>query len=251
MKTFYKYIGLAIILLSYSCKNESDIKPITNAESIVENYFDAIGGYEKLKNIKSLIKKGHYIEPAYNIVIPAQQLKMRPNFRKIGDLETVGFEEGFNGSAWEYHKGKGLIISKGEAKEAIVVASDFDFPFMDAKEKGYTLKLNGQKKINGQQTYDLELVMPFENSEYITNYYFSTSTGLLIGQRKVMPIHAKGSDVDIIVLYSDYRDVNGVLYPFSQMERNEKTGKFLNATIWSEFVPNTNITKADFNPPNN
>ncbi len=146
MQYFQKRTLFVAFLICLSCKNDNHQKSAISAVSIVNNYIEEIGGYEKLNSINTLIKKGHYIEPAYNIVIPAQQLKMRPNFRKIGDLETVGFEEGFNGSAWEFHKEKGLIVSEGEAEEAIIVASDFDFPFIDAEDKGYSLKLNGYKK---------------------------------------------------------------------------------------------------------
>ena len=81
---------------------------------------EATGGYYNLKNIETLTKKGHYNEPAYNIIISAKVQKRRPNFRVIGDVDEVGFEEGFYGQAWEYHKGKGLILSEGEAKEAIL-----------------------------------------------------------------------------------------------------------------------------------
>lgn len=87
------------------------------------------------------------------------------------------------------------------------------------------------------------------DSDYITNFYFDANSSLLVGQRKVMPIHAAGDDVDIIVHYSDYRTVNGVLFPFSQIERNEKTGRFLNASIWSELVANIDIPKDAFDPP--
>ncbi|MEO0573628.1 MAG: hypothetical protein AAF039_18140 [Bacteroidota bacterium] len=218
-------------------------------DKIVGNYLTAIGGYENLQKVNSLVKNGNYIEPAYNLVLDAQQLRMRPNYRKVGNLERVDFEEGFDGTAWEYHRDKGLIISEGEAKEAIVVASDFDFPFIDAEKKGYQIKLIGTKEIGGLQAYDISVTMPFENTEYVTNFYFDTNSHLMIAQRKVMPIHAKGEDVDFIVLYSDYKAVNGVLYPFTQIERNEKTGQFLNATIWSEMIPNTNLTLQNFNPP--
>ncbi|GAB4511266.1 MAG: hypothetical protein Tsb004_15430 [Allomuricauda sp.] len=219
------------------------------AEEVIEDYYIAIGGYDKLKSIQTLIKKGNYIEPAYNLVLEAKQLRMRPHFRKVGNLDKVGFEEGFNGTAWEYHKGKGFILSEGEAKEAIVVASNFDFPFVDAEKNGYQLKLNGSKTIYGIDCYDIEVNMPFENTTYTTNFYFSKQTGLMLGQRKAMPIHARGDDVDLLVSYSDYKAVDGVLYPFSQIERNERTGKFLNATLWNEFIPNKNVTVSDFNPP--
>lgn len=97
--------------------------------------------------------------------------------------------------------------------------------------------------------HDIQVNIHVMQSEYITNFYFDKHSYLLVGQRKIMPIHATGDDVEIIVSYSDYRKIGGLLYPFSQIERNVKTGEFLNATIWSKIEPNVNIPLSTFDPP--
>jgi hypothetical protein len=237
-----------VFLVGCSSKLENKDQEIT-ASQVINGYFEAIGSYENLKKIETILKQGHYIEPAYNIVLNAKIQKRRPNFRIIGDIESSGFEEGYNGTAWEYHKNKGLILSEGEAKEVIIVSSEFDYPFVDAEEKGHKVSYKGIKYIGAIKTYDIEVTMDIMNAEYITNFYFDIHSYLLIGQRKIMPIHAVGEDVEMIVSYSDYRNISGVLFPFSQIERNEKTGKFLNATVWNEIIINKNIPLSTFDPP--
>ncbi|WP_340077477.1 hypothetical protein [Leptobacterium sp. I13] len=243
------FIIITTSILLTGCTSVDKQKENFTPDFIVNKYYEAVGGYEKLKSINTLSKDGHYIEPAYNIIAVAKIQKRRPNYRIIGDIDLVGFEEGYNGQAWEYHKGRGLILSEGEAKEVILVSSEFDYPFIDAEEKGHEMSYKGLVSLGGLMAHNIEVIIHVMNSEYITNFYFDKDSYLLIGQRKVMPIHAVGDDVEIIVKYSDYRNVNGVLYPFAQIERREGTGAFLNATIWSKIEANIEIPLDTFDPP--
>jgi len=51
----------------------------------------------------------------------------RLNFSVIGNLAIDTFQESFNERAWDYHKGKGLTWSTGEAEKAILRGAEFDF----------------------------------------------------------------------------------------------------------------------------
>ena len=85
---------LILIQFLYACKPttiKTQLNTI-NPETIINNYYKSVGGYESIKSIKTLIKKGHYIEPKYNLLLNADLTKKRPNFRVVGDLDTVGFK---------------------------------------------------------------------------------------------------------------------------------------------------------------
>lgn len=141
--TFKTLSTLILPILLLGCTLDGTQKEDLTYNFIINKYCESVGGYEQLKQIETLKKLGHYIEPAYNILVSAKIQKKRPNYRLVGDIDVVGFEEGYNGQAWEYHKGKGLIISEGESKEVILVSSEFDHPFIDAEEKGHKIKYNG------------------------------------------------------------------------------------------------------------
>ncbi len=64
-----------------------------------------------------------------------------------------------------------------------------------------------------------------------------------------MPIHARGKPVTSISLYADYRRVNGVLFPFRQVERDVKTGATMNVLQWNSIEANPGIKESDFHPP--
>ncbi|MBO6792416.1 MAG: hypothetical protein JJ895_00805 [Balneolaceae bacterium] len=243
------FASILILALTVGCAPKNTSPEKLTPDQLVANYYEAVGGYDAIKAIETLQIRGYYIEPAYDFLIPASILKKRPNYRLIGDIERVGFEEGFNGTAWEYHSDRGLILREGEAKEAILVGAEFDHPFIDAKEKGNELLIIGSRFIGGRNTIELEVTMQVMENPYVASYYFDEDNFLLVAQRKVMPIHAVGPDVEIINLYSDFRPVNGVLFPFASIERNENTFEFLNATIWNEIIANEEIPMETFDPP--
>jgi len=78
----------------------------------------------------------------------------------------------------------------------------------------------------------------------VINYYFDANNYLVPGQRKAMPIHSNGNELEIIQYYSEYKPVNGVLYPFSIIERKKEDGKILNATIYDTIEANMEINTA-------
>ncbi|MDC6351051.1 hypothetical protein PP178_05760 [Zeaxanthinibacter sp. PT1] len=243
-----KYLILISCLFLLGCGSTTESEEMT-AEILVDRYTEAIGGRMAIESVSSLEFRGLYVEPAYNIVIPAGILQKRPYYRVVGDLGTVGFMEGYNGTAWEYHEGKGLTLSKGEAREAILVGSQFDHPFLDADKKGNKLVYRGLSEIHGQQLHELEVEMDVAGQAYTTLFYLHPHTYLPVAQLKSMPIHAVGEEVPILVYFSEYRPVNGYLIPFTETERDSRSGKLLNAVFWDEIIPNQEIPLEKFDPP--
>jgi len=248
MKNLIKSILICMLVVGCN-KTESPDKQITK-EIILDNYYKAIGGYDNLKNIKTLKKTGTYIEPKYNLIGFAGVDKKRPNLRVISALGEEGAPtvmEGYNGSVgWEYFKGSDIVFSEGEAKRVILRGAEFDFPFIDADEKGHVLTYQGITNLDGIYVYTLRV--KFED-DFIDDFYFDTKTFLVLGHRKTQPIHAVGKDYNIVEHYSNFKSVNGVLFPFNFIERDQDTGKFLNAVIIHEISANVDFPSNHFDPP--
>ena len=66
-------------------------------DGIIQKYYTAIGGYDKLKRIGTMVKKGSYTEPAYKLVLSAQLRQKRPGYRVVGDVK-LGYAEGISTS---------------------------------------------------------------------------------------------------------------------------------------------------------
>ena len=85
-----------------------------------------------------------------------------------------------------------MTLIEWEAKEAILVGSQFDLPFLDADEKGNKLSYRGKSELHGQQLHELEVEMDVAGQDYTTLFYLDPHTYLLVAQLKTMPIHAVG-----------------------------------------------------------
>lgn len=235
-----KYFIILTALLMTACTNN-----MQTADQVINQYLEARGGYESIKNIQSKIYTGHYIEPGYNLLLEAQIHQKRPYYRLVGDPET-GFAEGFDGSSWEYFSDRGVIRSEGEAEAATRRGSEFDESLIDYKEKGHDVEFKGIRNLNGEEVYELELIY---NDGWVKTYFIDTSSNLITAMRKAMPLHARGDDIDYLVTITDYRKVGEVLFPFTHIEREYHTNKMISTTMWDTLILNKEIPDSLFSPP--
>ena len=84
---------------------------------------------------------------------------------------------------------------------------------------------------------------------WVKHYYLDTQSGLLIGLKKAVPIHAKGKDVETITHISGYKPVAGVLMPFNFVERRTSDGKLFNALLLDTIEANVVLDSKIFDPP--
>src|SRR5262249_11373212 len=73
---------------------------------------------------------------------------------------------------------------------------------------------------------------------------------MLIGRRTTAPNHAFGDAVTGTTIYSDFRPVNGVLYPYRLSDYNEVTGKVVGAgEPWATIEANGDVPLSAVAPP--
>jgi predicted Zn-dependent peptidase len=179
------------------------------ANAIVENYINAIGGREKLESIKNMSVKG--------------EMKMGP--MSINVEQTYKNNEKFamsmvmNGQimqAIKYNGTSAKVIAQGQEN----VANDQQlkgfkmqahmFVELNLEELGFTVKIAGSEMIEGKKAYKLEIVSADGTTKY--DYYCAT-TGF-----KLKTV-AQENGMSITMLYSDYKDVEGLKFPFSTITK--------------------------------
>jgi hypothetical protein len=87
--------------------------------------------------------------------------------------------------------------------------ADFDGPFVDYKEKGNVIEFVDKGEILGKPAYKLKLT---NKQGDISFFFFEVSTSLLLkweGLRKVA-----NKDIPWESFFHDFREVNGLKYPF-------------------------------------
>ena len=109
----------------------------------------------------------------------------------------------------------------------------WDNPFVTWKEDGTKIEMAGREDINGSPAYNLKFTF---KEGYTINYIIDAAGFVLLKTKSIQNV--QGQTYDREIRYSDYRDINGILFP----------GKFemlVNGQIGQVFT----IDKCEFNIP--
>ena len=220
---------------------------LPSAEIVVARYVEAIGGQKKLDAIQNLVIRGTYTEHGQSVA--AQLARMRPFYKLVGDPlnRSAEFEEGYDGSAWEFYGDPGIVLrtvgpAAAAARHGLYILGNL----VDFKQQGSSVALVGKARIASRDAYQLRVHMldGFEQDEFI-----DAKTWLIIADRKVAKVHAFGADVPSETRWSDYRAVHGVLFAHLNVEAEIATGRELNRFRTDRIEVNQNLDAAMFMPP--
>ncbi|GAB5551279.1 MAG: hypothetical protein Sapg2KO_08700 [Saprospiraceae bacterium] len=179
------------------------------AEEVIAKYIDAIGGADKLKQVKD-----------YTIVMEAnvqgQALKVT-NIKKAPSQLSI--EVSIMGNVMQQTKfdgEKGQMTMMGQ-KQAIegdaamgMKAEAALFPELEYLNVSLKATVKGIEEIDGNKVYSLEVTDNMGNSK--TEYY-SVETGLKL--KVVATIDAQGQTITSTQEFGDYQAVDGIMFPFS------------------------------------
>ena len=206
------------------------------AEQIIDNYVKALGGAAAIEAIKDYKMTG-------SVSAMGQQLAFNQIFKKpemsltavtmngmvvqkvIFDGKTLSVS-GMGGSQ-DFTKGKEFEAAKAEAGIC---------PPMNFVKNGYTMIVKGIEKTGNTEAYVLDV-----NSGNLKTYWFDTKTGLLI--KTSATAETPQGPIQQIVEYSDFRPVNGTLFPYTIKQK--AAGMEMVTTI-SNVKVNTGLTNEDF-----
>jgi hypothetical protein len=198
------YFGKTITDLdSQSIPEGPSIPEGINAETVVNKYIEAIGGAEKVDDIKTIMV-------VYNATIQGQLIVMTvksstPNktLQKMSTMGTVFQKYVFNGETG-YNYQASTKNKTDMQQDQIDDAKSNLVPFADmAYKKG---DLNRIEPIDGVNFY----VVQFNDTEV----FYNMKTGLKYKEVKTVKT-PDGKEVRVPTTFGNYTDVNGVLFPYS------------------------------------
>lgn len=183
-------------------------------DQIIAKNIEAHGGMAKIKAVNTVKATGKMSLPN-GIEIPFVAYQMRPNKQRIEftaqGLTGIQAFDGANG--WQLMPFQGKKdpepVSPDEAKE-MADDADIDGPLVDYQAKGNKVELLGKEKVEGADAYKLKVTMK-SGSEKIL--YLDADSFLEIrseGKRKI-----RGTDVETESSMGDYKEVDGLVMPFS------------------------------------
>jgi len=188
-----------------------------SVDRILEKYQQALGGQAAYEKVTTRSMTGTVEIPDDNVTGPAQIVAKAPgSFRLTMDISGYGVVEtvldGDNG--WEKNPDSGThAMSKTDL--AIAQRDHHFYREMRLKELYHKMETAGVDKVDGHTLYVVEATPAAGPAEKL---YFDAETGLLV-KRDFERVTLEDGIVQYEMLLRDYRDVDGLKFPFTIEQR--------------------------------
>lgn len=214
-----KIIASAFIVLATSAATFAQ-----TADEIVAKHIEAMGGADKWKALKAMEMNNKFNVQGMDIenkIVIVNGKSLRSDIAVMGQeiITAVDGETGWSqspammGGTGEPEDMPGALIK--ESRKQVNLGGSL----LNYKESGGTVELVGKEKLDGVDVYHLKLT---EKSGDISNLFLSTSNYYILktaGKRNV-----QGKDVEAEVMYSNFKQVEGLTFPHTMEVPNPMAG---------------------------
>lgn len=243
-----KHIAAILISLLFTLQTTGAQESL-DVDQIISKHINSIGGLENIKAIDNLVYSGGtYQEGDFTSSGNSSMSLARPYFKLVGNKNNMdGYMEGYDGSAWEYYSGPGVVVrTVGPPSEAIRHYAGVEHPLVNYKKKGSTAELLEPVEFEGSMAIVIKLT---RMDGFVEHFYLDRKTFMIRASGADAPIHAFGDDVSQVTKISDYRDVAGVLigHRFQSMEL--PSGDAMSSMQWGKIEANITLPDDWFSPP--
>lgn len=185
-------------------------EPMVDPYEIMKAYYQAIGGLERLKEEKSI----HFVSDISisGLSGTVEYWQIRPDRSRMElDLGVIKQTMGDDGTtAWELDTNGKLRIERDanalarrEVERRLAL-----FEHLDPASDVFTVTLDGTTQVDGAECYVIRVASTLDNA--VRTWYVNASEFLMKKSENSQP------DEHEYTVYSDYREVNGVLHAFRQ-----------------------------------
>jgi outer membrane lipoprotein-sorting protein len=212
--TMVSRIPLVFLLaLTVPASGSAQDKPISG-EEVVKNAVNARGGATRIKAVQTqrvtgTISLGPGVEGPMLVELK-RPTKLRMEVT-VQDQTVIRIYDG-RGSGWlvnPFAADKGPVALAGNDLQNITDEADFDGPLVDYQAKGNNVESLGKDEVRGKPALKMKLTT---KAGEVRTYYFDARTFLLL---KWEGIRKSGDqEAPVESFFSDYRDVDGLKFPF-------------------------------------
>ena len=214
-------------------------KPIPegiNATSIMVSYIEAIGGKDAVDGVKTLLFSAEMTIEGAPFKPTAIRKSMAPN-KSSTEIIVPGMgtmmKEKFDGESGYSEQGG---MKNPMSKEDIDDKSSEKVLFPELHYTSDDIGLISLSDIDGKEVYKIKV-----NGSEESFRYYDANSGLLVRVEESQ--EAQGQSMTSITVHSDYREVNGILIPFSQ---KVTVGPQILLFDAKEVLINSGVTDEDF-----
>lgn len=213
-------IALVVLGLSVAlgmAQTAAPAKPASGTPSVDEliaKNIEARGGMEKMKAVQTIRMTGK-MTMGQGMEAPMMMEMKRPKAMRMEfTFQGMTGIQAYDGKAgWQVMPFGGKKDPEPMSAEDLQEAdenADIDGPLVDYKSKGYTVELVDKEKVEGSDAWKLKVDMKNGTVRYV---YLDADTMLEIkneGKRMI-----RGSEVEFESTIGDYKEVGGLMFPYS------------------------------------
>ena len=224
-----------------------------SVDEIVGNYLENTGGAENWENVKGVRMNASINQMGMEIPIEMVQLKDKM-YTKIS-IQGQEIKQGvFDGETLWSTNFMSMKAEKNDQEDVDNIKNElaeFPDPFLNYKDKGFTVELMGTETVEGSDVFKIKLtkkpmVVDGEEVPNVSIYYFDSENFVpIMVHEEVMSGPGKGMIMESKM--SDYQEVEGLYFPFS-MTQGVKDQPGQPITIESIEL-NPSIDDSEFNFP--
>ena len=194
------------------------LTPVLSAQTvdeIIAKNIQARGGLDKIKAVQTIRSTGT-ITMGPGMEAPGSMVQKRPDMARIEfTLQGLTAIQAYDGKdAWQimpFTGKKDPEMMSADDKKDIEENADIDGPLVDYKSKGNKVELLGKDKLEGTDVYKLKATL--KNGDVVTIYLDADS---YLEIKEEVKRNVRGSEQEIESVMGDYKEVNGMMFPFAQ-----------------------------------
>jgi outer membrane lipoprotein-sorting protein len=206
-------------LIALACLTAPFLKaqaPELSLDQIIAKHFEAEGGIEKQKATQTQRVTAHLVGMPMEIKFVTEH--KRPSFVRVDQtVQGQTATEAYDGkTGWKvnpfagYGGGKAVEAMTAEELSNFEIEADINGPLMDYKTKGHAVELLGTESAEGVSAYKLKITL--KNGQ-VQIHYFDTES--FLRTKQIIKRKERGQDVELEMILGDYKEVDGILTPFS------------------------------------
>ncbi|MBK8845422.1 MAG: hypothetical protein IPO27_02240 [Bacteroidetes bacterium] len=224
---------------------------LSNAQTVdevIDKYFKAIGGKEKLDAIKSMRMKMSMMAGPMEIPIEISIKKPNMMYTTV-TVQGMNMRTGYDGkTGWSINPFQGDTVPHKMSEEEIREVqdqADINGPLYDYKAKGNTVELAGKEEMEGSDVYKLKIIKKSGDVEY---YFLDAGNYYLL--KSLSKKNFQGKEVESETIFSDYKELpgTGIIMAYGMESRAVGESEGQKMTITS-IEPNLDMEDAMFLMP--
>lgn len=235
-------IVLALLALGSSAGIAGDL------EEVLADHYEAMGGLEAIKGIKSVEMKGKAIVQG-GMELPFVIRSIKPNKSRM-DITIQGSKMVMaknDEDLWGINPlmGSNDPMDLPESQQDNVKnQADLEGPLVNWKEKGHQLELMGEEDVQGSMSYKIKITR--EDGEVIFTYLDKETLAPL--KSSSIQTDMMGSESEVHTYFTNYKEVGGTYMPFS-MKMTSAEGVVQMEVVFDTINANVEIPADYFERP--